>query len=227
MLDQDETVTLTAADGFTSGAYVAHAEGTAKGAVVILQEIFGVTEQLQALARSFAADGYDAIVPALFDRTEPNLVVPFDEAPRGRDVALALDPDKVRMDVEAACAYVDTGKGVSLIGFCWGGGQAYRLACHLDLAGAVAYYGTALQNHIDKNPGGPKCPMLFHFGETDDHTPPEVIKAVRKAVPSTEVAIYAAGHAFANDARPAVYDEASAVHARQRTMAFLNARHGG
>lgn len=121
---QEEMSALEAADGFRLGAFVARADGGAKGGIVILQEIFGVTDQLKAVARSWAADGYDAIVPAMFDRTTPNTVVPFDEAPTGRDIALNLDPAKVQLDAEAARAAVDSGRSVSLIGFCLGGGQA-------------------------------------------------------------------------------------------------------
>jgi len=221
-----ETVTLEASDGFKLGAYLARAKAPAKGGIVILQEIFGVTDQLKSVAQTWAADGYDTIVPALFDRAQPDTVVPFDTPDKGRELAFSLDPDKVLLDVEAATKAVDNGKGASLIGFCWGGGQAYRVACRMPLAGAIAYYGTALQKHIDGCPDGPGCPMLFHFGETDDHTPPDVIDAVRAAVPSADVHIYAAGHAFANDVR-ASYVPDAAETARARTLAFLNSHHGG
>jgi len=225
--NREETVVLTAADGFNLDAFVARADGQAKGGLIVLQEIFGVTDQLKSVARAYAADGYDTIVPALFDRASPKTVVPFDNPAQGRDLALNLDPDKVVLDVAAAKDAVETGNGVSLIGFCWGGGQALRLAARLDLTSAIAYYGTALEKHIAASPGGPKCPMLFHFGETDDHTPPQVIDAVRAAVPAAEVNVYAAGHAFANDARSAVFVAAAAETARQRTLAFLNQHHGG
>lgn len=222
----EEMIVLSASDGFNLDAFVARADGKAKGAVIILQEIFGVTDQLKAVARSYAGDGYDAIVPAFFDRTTPQTVIPFDTPEAGRDIALALDPGKVLLDTQAAKDAVNSDAGVSIIGFCWGGGQAFRLACQMDLTSSIAYYGTALEMHMSKNPDGPKCPMLFHFGETDDHTPANVIDAVRGAVPSAAVDMYAAGHAFANDARPTVYDEASAVKARQRTLEFLNQHHG-
>lgn len=68
--------------------------------------------------------------------------------------------------------------------------------------------------------------MLFHFGETDDHTPPHVVDAVRAAIPAAETVVYPAGHAFANDARPAVYVAAEAARARRTTLEFLNRNHG-
>ena len=221
-----ETVTLEASDGFKLGAYLARAEAPAKGGIVILQEIFGVTDQLKTLADSWARDGYDAIVPAFYDRFQPDTVYPFEDIENARKTGLGLDPEKVALDAEAALMAVDSGKGVSVIGFCWGGGHAFRLACRLNLTGAVAYYGTALKMHMEKNPDGPKCPMLFHFGETDDHTPADVIDAVKAAVPSATVHIYAAGHAFANDVR-ASYVPDAATTARARTLEFLNSHHGG
>ncbi len=222
-----EIVKLRSSDGFEFEGFVARADGQPKGGVVILQEIFGATDQLKSVAESYAADGYDAIVPALFDRASPQTVVPFTEAERGRDMAFGLDPEKVALDVAAAADAVNRGNGVSLIGFCWGGGQALRLACSLDLKSAISFYGTALKNHIGNCPDGPNCPMYFHFGETDDHSPPDVIAAVREAIPEAKVDIYAAGHAFANDARPDFYVEDATKTARARTLDYLNEVHGG
>jgi len=222
----EELMVLNAADGYKLDGFIARAAGQKKGGVVILQEIFGVTDQLKSVARSYAEDGYDTIVPALFDRISPQTVVPFDTPIKGRDMALSLDPDKVQLDVSAAVEAVDSGAGVSLIGFCWGGGQAFRLACTLKLKSSIVFYGTSLEKHLSDCPNGPNCPVLFHFGETDDHSPPEIIDAVRTAIPSAEIIIYKAGHAFANDARPAVYVEEAAIRARQRTLEFLNQNHG-
>ncbi len=225
MAIEDEMVVLNASDGFKLDAFIARPEGNPKGGVVVLQEIFGATDQLKTVARTYAEDGYTAIVPAVFDRKSPQTVIPFDTPEKGRDLAMSLDPGEVLMDVAAAVAAVDTGAGVSLIGFCWGGGQAMRLACHLELTSSVAYYGTALAMHMANNPGGPNCPMLFHFGESDEHTPAEVIDAVRDAMPTAGIEMYDAGHAFANDAR-ATFVEAAASAARGLTLAFLNQHHG-
>lgn len=212
---------LNAADGHALDGYVARPAGVSKGGIVILQEIFGVTDQLKSVARGYAEDGFNAVVPALFDRASRRTVIPFDAPDRGRELALGLDPQKVELDVAAAMAAVDTGRGAALIGFCWGGGQAFRLACRLKPVCAVGYYATAMAKHLEACPDGPDCPMLFHFGETDDHTPADVIAAVRAAVPAAEIHSYAAGHAFANDVRPS-FVEAAATTARERSLAFLN-----
>ena len=217
----ENMTTVTSEDGFSFAAFAASPAGGGKGGLVILQEIFGMTEQLKAVARSYAKDGFEVILPGLFDRVSPATVVPFDQPEQGRDLAMSLDPGQVRMDVAAALKQAGGAKGASLLGFCWGGGQVLRLASLLDMTCGVAYYGTALKNHLGTPP---KCPLMFHFGETDSHSPPDVIEAVGAAIPSATLHIYAAGHAFANDAR-ATFVEQAAVTARARTLAFLNRHH--
>jgi len=225
----EHIITITSDDGFIFDAFYAPAYGEKIGSVIIIQEIFGLTEQLKAVAWQYAEQGYDAIVPALFDRHAPNTVIPFSTPLIGREIAWALDPDKVAMDIDATRNHVAGGMGVSLVGFCWGGGQAFRLACDTSLApftSATAYYGTALEKHLAANPQGPACPMLFHFGDTDDHTPKEVIKAVADALPDATICIFNAGHAFANDHRETYVAEA-AQQAWQTTLTFLEQHHSG
>ena len=215
-------VQLKTSDGFTLDAFEASASGKRLGGVVILQEIFGVTDQLKSVARSYAKEGFDAIVPALFDRAAPKSVIPFDQPDRGRETMMSLDKNKTMLDIAAAVERLNRGNGVSVMGFCWGGGLALRSACELALTSAVSFYGTMLPNYLGK---APKCPMLFHFGATDTHSPPDVIEAVKKAIPSAETHIYEAGHAFANDARPNFYVKDAAESAHARTLAFLRKVH--
>lgn len=217
----ERMIRLTAEDGFTFDAFEAIPEGKAVGGLVVIQEIFGMTDQLKSVARAYARDGYHTILPALFDRASPGTVVPFDEAERGRDLMLGLNPDHVLLDLAAAIKAAETESGVSVVGFCWGGGQAYRAACAFKLTSAVAFYGTRLDTMLGKSP---QCPTLFHFGETDSHTPPELVEALQKAVPDAEIHLYPAGHAFANDARPSYVQDAAEL-ARMRTMAFLTEYH--
>ena len=148
----DETITLTAADGFSFEAYRATPSKGVKGGLVILQEIFGLTEQLKSVVRSYAQDGYDTIIPCLFDRVAPGTVVPFSEPNTGRDLAYGLDLDKVMLDVAAAVERVKNPHGVSVLGFCWGGGVIVRAAAELDLRGAIAFYGTRLTTYLDQKP---------------------------------------------------------------------------
>jgi carboxymethylenebutenolidase len=217
----DSMVRLQAADGFAFEAFRVRPKDAPGGGLVMLQEIFGLTEQLKSAARAYARDGFDTIIPCLFDRVAPGTVVPFAEANRGRDLAYGLALDKVMLDIAAATACVQNSHGVSVLGYCWGGGVIVRAAAEIPLKGAIAFYGTRLPTYLDQRP---KCPLLFHFGATDPNSPPETIEAVRRAFPSAETYTYDAGHAFANDVRP-TYVESAAATARARTLDFLNRHH--
>lgn len=214
--------TLTAADGFKLEAFRATPAGTPRGGLIVLQEIFGITDQLKEVVRSYARDGYDTIIPALYDRAAPQTVVPFSDPNRGRDLAYGLPLDKVILDIAAAANCVRGAHGVSVLGFCWGGGVIVRAAAEVDLRGAIAFYGTRLPTYLDCKP---KCPLLFHFGTTDPNSTPEIIEQVGQAFPSAETHLYNAGHAFANDVRP-TYVADAAQTARARTLDFLSRVHG-
>lgn len=214
-------IKLKAADGFSLEAFRATPQQGRHGGLVILQEIFGLTDQLKGIVRSYARDGYDTIFPCVYDRVAPGTVVPFNEPDRGRDLAYGLPLDKVMLDIAAAVECVQGKHGVSVLGFCWGGGVIVRAAAELNLRGAIAFYGTRLPTYLDQKP---KCPLLFHFGATDPNSTPEIIEAVRHAFPSAETYTYEAGHAFANEVRPA-YVEAAAKLARSRTIDFLRRHH--
>ncbi len=217
----ETTEKLTAADGHVLEAFRATPKQGKKGGLVILQEIFGITDQLKGVVRAYARDGYDTIIPAVYDRVAPGTVVPFNEPDRGRDMAYGLPLDKVMLDIAAAVDCVQGPHGVSILGFCWGGGVIIRAAAELNLRGAIAFYGTRLPTYLDQKP---KCPLLFHFAKTDPNSTPEIIEQVRKTFPTAETHIYEAGHAFANDVRPA-YVPAAAQTARERTIEFLAKQH--
>lgn len=218
----ETTEKLTAADGFVFEAFrAAPKQGGGKGGLIILQEIFGLTDQLKGVVRAYAQDGYDTIFPCVYDRVAPGTVVPFNDPDRGRDLAYGLPLDKVMLDIAAAAEAVRGPHGVSVLGFCWGGGVIIRAAAELNLRGAIAFYGTRLATYFDRKP---QCPLLFHFGKTDPNSTPEIIEQVRKTFPSAETHVYEAGHAFANEVRPA-YVEAAAKLARGRTLDFLAKQH--
>lgn len=212
---------IKAADGHELDCWITPPQGDRKGGVVIIQEIFGVTDQLKGVADIYAAEGYEVAIPALFDRQAPGTVVPFDNPIPGRDLMMSSNLDESLADIGAAVARLkqDGGK-VGVIGFCWGGGLAIRAAQKLDVDAAVSFYGTRLDQYLDSPL---KAPVQGHFGKTDDHTPQDVIDRTKAALPEIELHMYDAGHAFANDVRPAyVPDAAETAHAR--TKAFL-ARH--
>jgi len=217
----EQMIKLTAKDGFILDAFQAKPANPI-GGLVVLQEIFGVSDQLKSVARAFAELGFDTIVPAVYDRVSPSTVIPFAETERARATMLQLNVDQVMLDIAAAVKQADGGKGVSVLGFCWGGGIAMRAAGLLDLTSAVSYYGTALDKHTAN---GAKCPVLLHFGESDHLAPPAMAEQVRLKIPDATIYSYAAGHAFANDARTTYVPEAAA-EAWQKTVAFLKKMHG-
>lgn len=208
---------MTATDGHELDCWMEPTTGDRQGGLVMLQEIFGVTDQLKGVAKRYAGLGYDVAIPALFDRQERGTVIPFDEAMRGRETMMALDLKNTMMDVEAAVQALAVKGSVAVMGFCWGGGLALRSTQLLDVRGGVAFYGTRLADYLDRPL---KAPLLCHFGTEDDHTPAELVDQVTAYLPDIEVHMYEAGHAFANDARPAYVPEAAAL-AHQRSEVFL------
>lgn len=217
----EKMIKVSAEDGHIFDAFRVTPEHP-KGGLVILQEIFGMTEQLKSVVRAWAADGYDTILPAMYDRIKPNAVVAFDDMETAQQMMKQFDPDCVLKDIRAAAASVDGDNRVSLLGFCWGGGVAARMASELDLKGIVSYYGTMLATNTAN---GANCATLFHFGKSDQHSPPDIIDNVKQNIPDAECYVYAAGHAFANDARPGFYDEDAARLARKRSLEFLHRIH--
>ncbi|MGP9788336.1 dienelactone hydrolase family protein [Roseinatronobacter sp. NSM] len=209
---------LTAADGHEFDCWMQPAQGAPRGGVVILQEIFGVTEQLKSVAVHYAALGYDVAIPALFDRQARGAVLAFDQGAKGRDLMLAAQLADVSRDIAAAvAALAQTGGKVAVIGFCWGGGLAIHAAQHVPVAGGVAFYATRLPAYF----GAPlRAPVLGHFGLHDDHVPMDMLDQARAQWPGMEVHLYDAGHAFANDARPSYVPDAADL-AHKRTAAFL------
>lgn len=210
---------LTASDGHKLNCWIQEAEGDRRGGLVILQEIFGVTDQLKGVAEHYASLGYDVAIPALFDRQEKGAVIPFDQGPKGRDMMLASDLEQTMADVDAAVQELASrGSKVAVMGFCWGGGLALRAAQKLDIACGIAFYGTRLPQYLDSPL---KAPMMGHFGKSDDHVPAEMLDQAKAYLPEWEIHMYDAGHAFANDARPTYVADAATL-AHKRTEEFLS-----
>jgi carboxymethylenebutenolidase len=216
------TLELTAADGHRFAAYRADPPGKPRGALVVVQEIFGVNSHIRAVTDGFAADGYLAIAPALFDRVERGLEIGYSqpEIDRGRAIMQKLSMDAALMDVGAAVKFAAAAAGtkVGTTGYCWGGTVAWVSAAKLDgLACAVPYYGGGILANKDLKP---RCPVMFHFGETDHAIPIADVRAMQAARPELAFHIYPAGHGFNCDQRGS-YHADSAKLARERTLAFL------
>ena len=221
---------LNSADGFTVSAYVAQPDGKPRAAIVVLQEIFGVNSHIRSVADRFAAEGYLAVAPATFDRVKPGVELGYteDDMKAGFELKTAVDAlpgAGVLQDIQAAIDHASeiSGGKVGIIGFCWGGLLTWKAACLLKgLSAAVPYYGGGMTAE-DEIARQPQCPVMAHFGDQDHWIPMEGIEAFKKAHPEVEVHVYPANHGFNCDQR-ASYNEAAAMLARERSLAFLAAR---
>jgi carboxymethylenebutenolidase len=164
-----ELTTLMARDGHEFQAYLAAPPGRPRGAVVVLQEIFGVNSHIRAVTDGFAADGYTAIAPSLFDRVRRSIQLGYSQAEmeEGRGYVQQLKQDQTFKDIGAAVAVVRHSGRVGTVGYCWGGTLSYLAACELPVACAVVYYGK-LMNYLDRKP---KRPVMYHFGTVDKSIP--------------------------------------------------------
>lgn len=215
-----EWIRLRAADGHELDAYRAGAEGKRIGGLVVVQEIFGVTEHIKRVVERYAAAGFDAVAPAMFDRVERGVAVDYTDFEAGRAYMRRLEWPEILHDVNAAIAAVEPSGPVGLVGYCWGGTVAHVAAAECVLAAAVSYYGAGTVNHLDRKP---KCPVMYHFGETDGSIPPEAIDKIRAAHPEGRFHVYSgADHGFNCEDRP-MFDAAAAELAYERTLEFLRA----
>jgi len=217
-----QMLTLTAADGFTFGAYRADPTGTPKGALVVVQEIFGVNSHIRNVTDNFAELGYVAIAPAIFDRASPGIDVGYDQA--GMDVGLkaraAIPVDQTLLDLQAAIDAVKAIGMVGIVGYCWGGTLAYLAAGKLTgLSAAVGYYGGQIaSSFLDVEP---KIPTMLHFGETDHGIPLTEVQKIMDRYEEMPIHVYPAGHGFNCDQRGS-YDRPSAELALTRTLEFFH-----
>ena len=216
---------MCAADGTVFPAYVAQPAGTPGGAVVVVQEIFGVNAHIRAVANVYAAHGYVAIAPSTFHRVQSgvNLGYAPDDISAGitlKAAVEALPAPGVLQDIDAAIRYAAQFGKVGVVGFCWGGLLTWRAACLLDgIAAAAPYYGGGMTTATEVE-RVPRCPVLAHFGEQDHAIPLDGVHAFQKAQSQVEVEIYPAQHGFNCDHR-ASFDPAVALLAQQRTLAFF------
>lgn len=220
-----ESIELQAADGHAFPAYVARPAGPARGAVVVLQEIFGVNSHIRAVADGYAAQGYLAVAPSTFHRVKADVDLGYSPDHMSAGIALkgqveALPAPGVLPDIQAAIDHAAQAGKVGIVGYCWGGLLTWRAACLLQgLSAAVPYYGGGITTPAEIA-RTPRVPVLAHFGERDHWIPLEGVQAFQKAHPGVQVHVYAADHGFNCDQRGS-HDATAAQLARERTLAFF------
>lgn len=220
---QQKTITLQTDDGQQIQAYTATPDGKPRGGIVVVQEIFGVNPHIRSVVDGYAAAGYAAIAPAVFDTVEKNVELAYDGqgVQKGIDLMSRLGFERALSSVLAAARAVESAGKVGVVGFCWGGSVAYLAAIRAGLP-AVSYYGGSNVRFVGELSKGP---LQFHYGLRDAHISEADREAVRAANPDAEFYVYDAEHGFNCDARPS-YDAAAAGQARERALAFF-ARHVG
>ena len=218
-----KTLELKTADGQQLSAYLAEPTGPSKGGIVVMQEIFGVNPHIRSVADRYAAAGYTAIAPAVFDPVEKNVELGYDQAgmQKGIELVTKLGFDRAVAGVEAAAKAIASAGKVGIVGYCWGGSVAYLSAIRLGIP-AVSYYGGRNVQLVGEKA---KAPLLFHYGLKDAHISEADREAVRRANPGAEFYVYDADHGFNCDAR-ASFDAPSAKLALERSLAFF-AKHLG
>jgi carboxymethylenebutenolidase len=214
-----KTIRLKAADGHEFDAYVAEPKGKAKGGVVVVQEIFGVTQHIQRVADQYAAQGYKAVAPAMFDRIKRGITLDYSEIQQGIAYMLELKWPNTLADLEAAAKEARSAGSAAVVGYCWGGTVAHVAASELDLDAAVSYYGGGVAKMLDKQP---RCPIVYHFGDRDHSIPLPDVEKIRDQYPDSTLYVYpGAQHGFNCDER-ASYSAPDAKVAFERSIAFLN-----
>ena len=214
-----EWIKLKASDGHEFDAWKASPAGAPKGAVVVIQEIFGVNAHIRDVAEGYAKDGYLAIAPAIYDRIEPGLECGYtpDEIAKAREWRAACELDKVLLDIEATVDEAAKAGRVGMVGYCWGGSLVYISCCRMGgkVAAGSGYYGGQIMPH---NAEEVKAPLILHFGENDQSIPLQDVRNIAESHPEVAVHIYKdTGHGFNCDHRADFHPENAKV-ARELTL---------
>lgn len=222
-----KSLNLTASDGHRLGAYRADPSAAPVGGIVVIQEIFGVNHHIRNVCDRFAAEGYAAVAPALFDRQVRDFQSGYspEEIEKARKFVANPDWDAMLRDTAAAIAELKSAGPVSIIGFCMGGTVAFLAAARLDgLTAAVGYYGGRIVAFADEKP---RCPTQLHFGDKDQSIPLTDVETIKQKRPDCDIHVYKdAGHGFHCDERGSYHEPSSRV-AWERTLAWLKrAREG-
>ena len=220
---QGKTIRLAnAADGFSFEAYHVAPLDARQGGLVLIQEIFGVTEAIKALADGFAEDGYEVIAPSLYDRLQPGFVADYapEAIAQARGFSEATPWDQVASDLDAVVAAL--APPVFAVGYCWGGTAAWVAACRCQVTAASCFYGRRIPELLAETP---LCPTILHFGKKDGSIPPGTVAAIGEAHPDLPIYLYDAGHGFVSE-RSADHDPDSARLGRLRTLQLFQRARG-
>jgi carboxymethylenebutenolidase len=203
-------------DNFALTAHRADPSGSPLGGVVVLQEIFGVTDHIKDIAARFAEAGYLAIAPSLYDRVERGFHAGHDQdgIKKGIGAVMASPWPQVVGDIQAAIDALP--QPVYITGFCYGGAATWVAASQCTgLKAASCFYGRLIADILQANQ--PRVPVMLHYGARDASIPPENYEKVRLASPDSPLYLYDAGHGFCREGS-SDFDASSRDLAMTRTL---------
>jgi len=219
-------IKMKMSDGAEIGVYHVEPTGKRRGGLVLIQEIFGLTEHIKECCDRFAAEGYEVLGPAVYDREAPGFEASYSPEDIQKAIKIARGEHPFDLSVKDSQTCIDALKAkgpVFITGYCYGGSVTWAAACQCTgLAAASGYYGGNIVQMIDQQP---KCPTILHFGEHDHGIPMEAVNKIKAAHPEVKVYVYDAGHGFNSDRR-ADYNEAAHKLGMQRTLELFRANGG-
>jgi carboxymethylenebutenolidase len=215
-------IELTSSDGHKLAAYRVDPDGTPKGAVVVVHDVFGVDPDIRKTADQFAAMGYVAVAPSLFDSVKTSVVLNHDDdgLAEGKELSRQVSTDRATSDIQQAVDAVKSAGKVTIVGYGWGGYLAYLSANRVnDVTCTVGYYGVGI---VDDYREKRKVPTLLHFGEEDPQIPFDEVGQFRSHRPDVSAFSYpGAAHAFNCNGRDSYHDEAAKT-ALERTLVWIS-----
>lgn len=224
---QSEYVDLAVVDGSTMRAwYTRPAKQKVRVGLMVFQEAFGVNSHIRAVADRFAEAGYVVIAPELYHRSAPGYEGKYEDIAPAIALARQLKPEDLEHDLRATYDFLQQSAGdkIACVGYCMGGRVSFLANVTVPLKAAVSYYGGGLADMIGR---APDCsgPMLFFWGEQDQHIPGEQRQKVAEGMResrqrSVQVTFSDAGHAFFNDQRPS-HNAAASKLAWDLTLSFF------
>ncbi|RYE08465.1 MAG: dienelactone hydrolase family protein [Hyphomicrobiales bacterium] len=218
-----QRITLTASDGFTLNAYTASPEGKPRGGVVVFGEVWGLNHWVRSVVDRWAAHGYFAVAPAMFDRVDFG----YESENYGQDqfkiigkIFETYSQESALLDMQAAVDAAKIAGKVGVTGYCFGGANSWRAAAQVrGVAAASGYYGGGVPNYIGLTP---KAPIEMHFADSDTGIPLEQVEDLKRAHPGADIYTYAGQHGFCNSDRPDRFDEAACTKASARSLNFFH-----
>jgi carboxymethylenebutenolidase len=230
-----QTIELATADG-PMAVYEAVPDGNARGAVIVIQEAFGVNDHIQDVARRFAEEGYHAVAPAIFHRAGGG-TAPYDDFSKVMPLFEGLTDDGVLMDVDAVIDHLHeagfSDGTIGIVGFCFGGRVTFLIAARRKIGAGVGFYGGGITHNsqgmaapLASEAGSLQTPWLGLFGDEDAMIPSDGVEDLRSSLGDasvkTEIVRYpGAGHGFHCDARES-YHEPSAKDGWRRALDWFS-----